>query len=74
MSIKLNIEATDRCQYCHPETCNCPDYRLMLDGESIASGDYERLKKVKGIVEQALAKAVEDERRACARLIRARGK
>lgn len=66
--MNLTIEATDRCKYCHPETCNCPDYQLMLNGECISSGNFDRLKKVKEMIEQALDKAASDEREACAQL------
>ena len=58
--MNLIIEATNRCKYCHPETCLCPDYQLMLNGNCIASGDFDRVSKVKQIVEQAVAKAVAD--------------
>ena len=45
---ELRVVATARCQFCHPETCSCPDYRVVLGDspDSIASGDFDYCNRV----------------------------
>lgn len=50
--MNLTIESTSRCQYCHPETCNCPDYVLKLGDADIASGNRDKLDTIKKALEQ----------------------
>lgn len=54
MSMKLIIEQTARCKFCHPETCNCPDYQLLLNDSVVATGDYDSLHKTMKIIEDAV--------------------
>lgn len=60
--MNLTIESTSRCQYCHPETCNCPDYVLKLGDITISSGDRSSLETVKQALGQWRADTTDAER------------
>jgi hypothetical protein len=54
--MKLEIVPHSRCEYCHPETCACPDYVLKLNGKTISSGYREDMESVKKTIQDARKK------------------
>lgn len=52
--IKFEIKDKPRCQFCHPETCPCPDYELYVNDEYWMNGNRDYLESMIEKIEQLI--------------------
>lgn len=45
-TVNVVVKPTQRCKLCHPETCACPDYQVVVNFDMWTTGDLEHCNEI----------------------------